>query len=77
MEYRTVVSDSLSETHVFTLNITKFLLGVQSSSSLLNSKIGIVKRLRVERPNNYASFPVSGKMFLRRDQTDPEAHSVS
>ena len=34
--------------------------------------------LRAERPKNYVSFPVNGKiLFVHRDQTGPEAHSAS
>lgn len=58
--------------------MTKFLLGVHSSSLLLNSVVGIVKRLRAERPKNYASIPVNGKiLFLQRDHIGPEAHPAS
>jgi len=46
VEYRKVMSDSLSDAHALILTMTKFLLRVQSSSLLLNSAIGIVNRLR-------------------------------
>lgn len=45
---------------------------------LLNSVIGIVNRLRAERPKNYVSFSVKGEiLFLQRDQTGPKAPPAS